>query len=92
MLKQMSIRLFRQWRAYYDLEPFGEERADYRAASIVATLVNLNRRKGTSPRPVSEFVLQFGEPKKKPAKDWRQLKALGAMIAGANQPQNKRSR
>jgi hypothetical protein len=88
----MSIRQLREWRAYYDLEPFGEERADYRAASIVATLVNLNRRRGTPPRPVTEFVLQFGEPKPKPKKDWRQLKAIGALIAGANQPQSKKPR
>jgi hypothetical protein len=84
MLDSMTVHQFRDWRAYYDLEPFGEERADYRAASIVATLVNLNRKRHTPPRPVAEFLLRFGEQAPAEPVDWRVLKAKGAMIAGAH--------
>ncbi len=41
MLRQLSIRQFSEWRAYADLEPFDERRADLRAGSIVQTLTEL---------------------------------------------------
>lgn len=40
MLTAMTWRQFVMWRAYDSLEPFGEERADYRAALIASTIVN----------------------------------------------------
>jgi hypothetical protein len=84
MLRKMSIREFRRWRAFYDLEPFGEERSDYRAASIVATLVNLHRKRGTREKPIKDFLLQFTDAteKSKP-KPWERLKQIGREIAGA---------
>lgn len=36
----MSIRQFQEWRAYADLEPFDEKRADYRAAQVEAAVLN----------------------------------------------------
>ncbi len=86
MLDRMSITLFREWRAYFDLEPFGEERADYRAASIVQMLYNINRRRGTPAKPVRDFVLEFGETAVPKRKTWQEMKAIGAMIASAHQP------
>ncbi len=85
MLDRMSITLFREWRAYFDLEPFGEERADYRAASIVAMLYNINRKRGTEAKPVRDFVLEFGDKAKPKRKSWQELKAIGAAIASAHQ-------
>ena len=46
MLDSMPYRLFREWIAYSELEPFGEERADYRSAQIVWMLANIHRGKG----------------------------------------------
>lgn len=34
MMDDMPARVFGQWAAYYDVEPWGEERADLRAALI----------------------------------------------------------
>lgn len=58
MLAGMTVQQFAEWRAYADLEPFDETRGDLRAASIVATLINLHRRRKVKP---SDVVLQFGE-------------------------------
>jgi hypothetical protein len=54
MLSGMSSIELTEWMAYYELEPFGEERADLRAGSIAAPLLNL----------------WLSEAKMKDAKDW----------------------
>lgn len=62
MLREMSIRQFLEWRAYFDLEPFGEERADLRSAHIVQTLVNIRRGEARKPAvALKDCTLSFGE-------------------------------
>lgn len=59
MLRGMSIRHFQEWRAFSDLEPFDEVRADYRSAQIVRELRNtIGRRKG-QPATLEECLLRF---------------------------------
>lgn len=56
---------FREWEMYYELEPFGETAASYRAASICQTMANLKRGKNQSPYKLEQFLLKFdGEPQK----------------------------
>jgi len=66
MLRGMSFRQFMEWRAYADMEPFDEVRADQRTADIVRTLINLNRgkRKAIS---LEDCVLKFGTKPQLPA-------------------------
>lgn len=96
MLKGMSLWQFREWRAYADLEPFDETRADLRAASIVQTIVNMNRDRKRHPTPVklSECVLRFGEEEqRKPAKTWQEMKQIGQTMAAAfNEPRDRKAR
>jgi hypothetical protein len=73
---------------YAALEPFDETRADYRAAQIVAAVVNMNRdtKKHPKPIPVEDFLLRFGGEENVPAKrkqTWQEQKALAQMIAAA---------
>lgn len=60
MLRGMSARQFAEWRAYDDLEPFDEERADIRAGSIVQAIYNVKRRKGQAPIKLMDCVVTFG--------------------------------
>jgi hypothetical protein len=61
MLRGMTVRQFQEWRAYADLEPFDEARADLRSADIVRTLLNLfGRKKGERQFRPKDCVLQFG--------------------------------
>jgi len=61
MLRGMTVRQFQEWRAYADLEPFDETRADLRSADVVRTLINLfGRKKGARAVPLKDCVLQFG--------------------------------
>lgn len=52
----MTSREFAEWMAYYGLEPFGERRADYRAALISSVIANVNRAKDQDPYPISDFL------------------------------------
>ncbi len=75
MLDTMTIRQLREWFAYSELEPFGEERADYRSAQICAMIANSVRDKKRKPTAykVEEFLLRFGE-RQAAVKDWRAMK------------------
>lgn len=82
MLREISVHEFREWQAYYKIEPFGEERQDLRIASIVATILNVVRKKGKAPIRIRDAMIRFGEPVAKKARPWQQLKAIGKAIAG----------
>jgi hypothetical protein len=60
MLSEISSRQFVEWRAYADLEPFDERRADLRAASIVQELRNAFGRDGRRDWTLDESALLFG--------------------------------
>ncbi len=63
MLAGISIRQFQEWRAYADLEPFDEVRADLRTAHIVQTLLNLElvRNRKAAKVKLADCVLRFGD-------------------------------
>lgn len=65
MLKGMTAKQFIGWENYSIIDPFDEQRADYRAAQIVAMLaeVNRNHKKRKNPYTIDEFLLQFKELK-----------------------------
>lgn len=55
---------FAEWIAYSRVEPWGEERADLRAALICKTLADINTPKGKRPMKLEDFLLKFDqEPK-----------------------------
>lgn len=59
MLDSVSSRELTEWQAYAQLEPFGEERADYRAATIAMLIANANRdsKKRSKPYTIDDFML-----------------------------------
>ena len=54
----MSPRQFVAWQIYEEIEKFGERRADYRAAQVVAMLHNL-AVDGKHQKAVEAFLLKF---------------------------------
>jgi len=56
LLDSLPQRAWLDWIAYFEKEPWGEARADTRAAITSALLFNLNRGRGQPARPVSEFM------------------------------------
>jgi hypothetical protein len=43
MLRGMTAYGLAEWMAYFELEPWGEERADLRAGIVASTLANIHR-------------------------------------------------
>jgi hypothetical protein len=64
MLARIPSRLLSEWLAFDAIEPFGERRADLRAAQIVTAIANVNRDPKTRKEPytIEEFVLRFDAP------------------------------
>ena len=62
-MTRCNSRQFAEWQAYYQVEPWGEERADLRAGIVASTIANVNRGKGQKPFKPSDFMPDF-EPKK----------------------------
>ena len=62
MMQSMSARELEGWKAYYELEPSFDERADWLIASIVQMLHNIAAGKGRQ-KPMKDFLLKFEEAK-----------------------------
>jgi hypothetical protein len=48
-----------EWAAYYNLDPWGEDRADLRAGIVAATIANRMRSKGEKTRKPVDFMPKF---------------------------------
>lgn len=71
MLRSLTAKHFIEWEAYLQLHPFAfdaEKRADYRAAHLVQTMLNIMRSEKHKPEPwtLEECILQFDPKEKKP--------------------------
>lgn len=55
----MSVDEFHRWMAFSALEPFGDDRADWRTAAQMAQQYNINRKKGAAEAGPEKFLLRF---------------------------------
>lgn len=58
MLKELSLRELGQWAALWYVDPWGEERADRRAATVAYVVAETSRNSKTRSRPyrVEDFM------------------------------------
>lgn len=61
-IESIPAREMMEWRAMYDIEPWGERRADLRAGIVASTTYNVNRGKGPA-ASATEFMPDFEEKK-----------------------------
>ena len=98
MLNEITWEQFQEWLAYEVVEPFGEKRADWQAASVCAVVANAaSITSGSRKRfKVSDFLLEFDEEEKAipgqgPAQNWQRHKMIAKMFATiANKAEAKR--
>jgi hypothetical protein len=63
LLSRISAKELRDWEIFAAVEPFGEERADIRSATICCILANINRDpKKTSAFEIKDFLPKFDPP------------------------------
>lgn len=63
MIDALGWERLQEWKAFSELEPFGEERADFRSAQVTQALWNIARDQKAHPKgwPLEEFLLKFGD-------------------------------
>jgi hypothetical protein len=59
LLAEIDARELAEWMAYDSLDPIGDERGDYQAGIIAATVANRWRVKGERTHKPADFVPQF---------------------------------
>jgi Protein of unknown function (DUF4035) len=83
LLGRLSSAEIGEWLAYYELEPFGEWRADLRAGIIASTVFNMNRGEHAAPARAADFMPDFsGERLRAQEKSIEELKLLASMVPG----------
>ncbi len=82
LLERMDSRELSEWMAYYNLEPFGEERADIRQGITSCVMANSFSNKK---HKIDDFIPKFRQQRKEP-KDWETMKA---MLQGFTELYNK---
>ncbi len=60
MLSEISSPQWAEWIAYFRLEPFGENRKDWRAALIASTVARYNSTKPNQIK-IKDFIPNFDE-------------------------------
>ena len=62
--------------AFYQIEPFGDERADYRQALTTCVLANVNRDKNKKPTPYVPEDFMIGKKRQPQEQPWEQMKDM----------------
>ena len=81
MLRSLTAKQFMEWEHYAQLEPFNELRQDYRIASIVTMLANVNRDPKKPAYKLEDFVLKFEQVPTK--QTWQEKLSIAHAIAVA---------
>lgn len=63
LLDRIGRDEFLEWMDYYQIEPWGEWRADLRTGIVASTVANVFRGKGKSTKP-QDFMPKFGSDSK----------------------------
>lgn len=91
MLRELTCGQLMEWMVFSDLEPFGEDRQDARAGSIVQTLVNINRNSKKHPRPfkLEECIVHppgdaVTKALMRRQQSWQQMKEMALALAAAS--------
>jgi hypothetical protein len=56
LLTRMGSDEITEWMAFYQIEPFGDMRADVRSGVIASTFANANRAKNSKPFTPEDFM------------------------------------
>ena len=87
LLREMTPEEFIYWQAYDRVDPFGEERADWRNAVNTAANINLHISRNSEPAKVAELMWSY-EPRggveitEDPEELARKMEAAFSMLLG----------
>ena len=73
LLEQMPCTMMDMWMAYYEVEPFGQDRGDIGSAIVASTMANAWRGKGSRSFRPSDFLPTFGPRKEQSTADMQAI-------------------
>lgn len=82
MLQEISADKFVEWMAFYELDPWGDQRADLRAAEHMAIVVNMNIPKGKKKVTIRDFMHYAEQPDPKPMSQEESIRYIQDSIRG----------
>ena len=59
----MTAEELHEWMAYYEIDPFGNDRADLNSAIVASTMANCHRGKTQRPYKPADFMPKFDQVK-----------------------------
>lgn len=62
LLARTTQREREEWAAYFDVEPWGEDRADLRMGIVASLIANVNRGRNRPPFKPADFMPKFDKP------------------------------
>jgi hypothetical protein len=83
-MSRCNAREYAEWQAWYELNPWGEDRADLRAGIIASTIANTNRGKGQKAFKPSDFMPEFDKPPPKPQTQAEMASLMNVFAARQN--------
>ena len=89
LLSRISSSELAEWQAFASIEPFGEFRADIRAAMIATTTANTWKGKGQRPSKITDFMLSFEPPREQTPEEI--IMIFQAAAAAANKKKVKKN-
>lgn len=69
----MTITEFMYWQAYFEVDPFGNERGDLQAAMISCVIANANRDSKQRVFRIEDFMLKFGTPRQQTQQEFASI-------------------
>ena len=76
--RDIDSREFAEWIAYANVEPFGEQREDFRMGYIAAIICNMFLPRGSRRLTPRDFMPDFSPPKPQTgAEMWARLTMIG---------------
>lgn len=69
-----------EWMAMFEMEPWGETRADLRSGIISATLVNVHRPKGSAPAKPRDFMPNFDDIREQEELEAKNSRAVRSLL------------
>ena len=82
--REIDSREFAEWIAYDRIDPFGEERADWRVGQLTAMVANLFTKRGQAKAKATDFMYQ-DKPKRQTLAQQRSIFAAFAAAHNAHQ-------
>ena len=90
-VRELSLRLdpleLVEWEAFYNIDPFGSEREDWRFGVIASVLCNIHKEKNAPPFKPTDFMLSVaqsepGEEEQAPEEQFAIAKMLQQALGG----------